>query len=66
MELNFYKPESEILQKYIKGYYFISENRNSDQIKYWTFPNNYCILSASQNINIKIRNNLFIIKLSPK
>lgn len=31
----------------MEGYYFISENQNSNIIRYKTFPNNYSILSVS-------------------
>ena len=31
----------------MEGYYFISEDQNSNIIRYKTFPNNYSILSVS-------------------
>lgn len=47
MELVFCRTRNNILQKYIEGYYFISEDKNSNIIRYKTFPNNYSILSVS-------------------
>lgn len=64
MKLDFYKPKNEILKKYIEGYYFISEDKNQKTIKYWTFPNNYCIFSVYQNTNEEFAENQFIITSS--
>lgn len=66
MTLDFYTPKSEILQQYIKGYYFISKIGNNKPIKYWTFPNNYCILTVNQNFSVSNLDNLVVIKSSPK
>jgi AraC-like DNA-binding protein len=49
MKLDFYKPKSETLKKYIEGYYFLNATSYDDAIKYFTFPNNYCILAISLN-----------------
>lgn len=64
MKSDFYKPKNELLQKYIEGYYFISEDKNEKQIKYYTFPNNYCILSVYQNTEEHYSENQFVIKPS--
>ncbi|QNS41771.1 helix-turn-helix domain-containing protein [Chryseobacterium manosquense] len=64
MKLDFYKPKNEILKKYIEGYYFISEDQHQKTIKYWTFPNNYCIFSVYQNTNEEFAENQFIITSS--
>lgn len=55
MKLQFYTPTNATLKKYIEGYYFIAPNESEEPIHYWTFPNNYCILSANQN-SIALRN----------
>lgn len=52
MNIKFYRPKNEQLQKYIEGYYFISEDENSKTITYWTFPNNYCILAVNYNSDV--------------
>lgn len=64
MKLDFYKPKSELLQNYIEGFYFISEDKNKHKIKYYTFPNNYCILSVYQNTKIQFAANKFVITSS--
>ncbi|MBA5792449.1 MULTISPECIES: AraC family transcriptional regulator [unclassified Flavobacterium] len=52
MQLIFYRTRNTTLQKYIEGYYFVSENKNTDIIRYKTFPNNYSILSVSLNADV--------------
>ncbi|MGU3373796.1 helix-turn-helix domain-containing protein [Chryseobacterium sp. M5A1_1a] len=49
MELQFYIPKNNTLKKYIEGYYFITPNETEEPFHYWTFPNNYCIVSVNQN-----------------
>lgn len=66
MKLEFYKPKNKKLQKYIEGYYFISEDKNSKAIQYFTFPNNFCILSVSQNIKFRIEERRFFISSAEK
>lgn len=64
MKLDFYKPINETLRKYIKGYYFISKNQDSGPIKYWTFPNNYCILTVNQQFEVEDKGDLVTISSS--
>jgi len=64
MNLEFYTTRDKILQKYIEGYYFISENQNSAPFHYWTFPNNFFILSVNQNTEICMEQRKLIIKSS--
>lgn len=59
--LEFYKPKNNTLARYIEGYYFIAEDRNSEQIRYFTFPNNFCILSVSQNVKLDLKDTKFVI-----
>lgn len=49
MELQFYTPQNTTLKKYMEGYYFFMENETEEPLHYWTFPNNYCIVSINQN-----------------
>ncbi|MNK39499.1 Bacterial regulatory helix-turn-helix protein, AraC family [compost metagenome] len=65
MNLDFYQPKNEILKKYIEGYYFISKDKNSGSIQYLTFPNNFCILTTNEDIDVEIQNNEVIIQSSP-
>lgn len=66
MNLVFYKPKNETLQKYIEGYYFIAEDKNSTQIKYFTFPNNFCILSVNQNVKVELKERQILVSSSDK
>ncbi|HLW62394.1 MAG TPA: hypothetical protein VKY33_03250, partial [Flavobacterium sp.] len=61
MKLDNYKPKNDVLKKYIDSYYFISENKKSKQIKYYTFPNNFCILSVNQNAKVELKENSYFI-----
>jgi len=64
MKLNFYKPKSKILEKYIEGYYFIAEDIQSEAIRYVTFPNNFCIVSINENADVTIAPNEIAIQKS--
>ena len=64
MILDFFIPKSKTLQKYIEGYYFIAKDEKSNSFNYWTFPNNYFILSISQNIEIAIEESKLVVKPS--
>lgn len=66
MKLDFYKPENELLKKYIEGYYFISKNGDANSISYFTFPNNYGILSVYQNAKVQFDNGKYCITSSEK
>lgn len=64
MQMEFYKPKNELLQRYIEGYYFISHLENSPSLHYWTFPNNFFIVSVNANTDLEIADNKIIIKQS--
>lgn len=61
MNLEFYKPKNNILSNYIEGYYFISLSENTNPLHYWTFPNNFFILSVSQNVTIRFEKEKILI-----
>ncbi|WP_341904258.1 AraC family transcriptional regulator [Fluviicola taffensis] len=61
MKLDFYKPLDPVLQEYIQGYYFISESQDSELLHYWTFPNNYTILSIHQNAKTEFQANKIVV-----
>jgi hypothetical protein len=44
MELEFFKPKNEILQKYIEGYYFLTKKETEPIVEYLKFSNSYSIL----------------------
>ena len=52
MKVTFYQPIHPTLKKYIKGYYFVDKDDNHQPIRYLTFPDNYFIVSACQDVSI--------------
>lgn len=66
MNINFYKPQSSILKKYMLGYYIISKNENDKPFQYLTFPNNYCILSISLNAAVTLEPKKITVRPSKK
>lgn len=52
LEIKFYQPKSQILQKYLEGYYFLSQKEDDPTVEYLTFPNNYNIISIYENTEI--------------
>lgn len=63
MHVDFYKPKSEILSQYIEGFYFMNKNQVYP-FQYFTFPNNFCILSLIKNAILEIGDNEVVIKKS--
>ncbi|MDH6252979.1 AraC-like DNA-binding protein [Chryseobacterium sp. H1D6B] len=66
MKLQFYTPKNTVLKKYIEGYYFFAEDGTQEPVHYWTFPNNYCIISVNQNADTAFNNNKITIFPSSK
>ncbi|RZK65152.1 MAG: AraC family transcriptional regulator [Pedobacter sp.] len=64
MKIQFYKPKNDLLKKYIEGYYFIAENKNSDIVEYFTFPNNFVILSVNENSKVELKDNRITVSSS--
>jgi len=64
MEMEFYKPKHESLSRYIEGYYFISPSKRPKPLHYFTFPNNFFIVSVSKDIEIEMQETKFVIKPS--
>jgi len=54
VNLQFYTPENSFLKQYIEGYYFIEDNDTDGTEKYWTFPNNYCIVTANLDSRVEL------------
>ncbi|MEC4005568.1 AraC family transcriptional regulator [Flavobacterium sp. SUN052] len=61
MLIKFYKPKSEILQQYIEGYYFLTNKKSDAIVEYFTFPNNFSIISIIENAEIIYSENKGII-----
>ncbi|AQX05459.1 helix-turn-helix transcriptional regulator [Elizabethkingia meningoseptica] len=55
IKTEFYQPQHPVLQKYIEGFYFITEQKIEKPFNYWTFPNNYCIVSAYLNAEVELQ-----------
>lgn len=68
MELQFYTPKNNTLKKYIEGYYFITPgDMEGVPVHYWTFPNNYCIVSVNQNSKaVRVDHKIYISPTSEK
>lgn len=64
MQLEFYKPKSERLKKYIEGYYFIQRNNRSGHFHYKTFPNNYTIVTVMHHAALTQHNGKIVITSS--
>lgn len=63
MAADFYHPRSPILAQYIEGFYFIRTDKKYP-FEYYTFPNNFCILSLLNNVELNITGGLVEIKKS--
>lgn len=64
LKLEFYQPKSDILKRYIEGYYFISVCATTKAIRYYTFPNNFIIVSASLGAHIELDENRIVVSNS--
>ncbi|WP_345988467.1 helix-turn-helix domain-containing protein [Chryseobacterium sp. Chry.R1] len=53
MDIHFYQPRNPVLKKYIQGYYFMDKDESASSIRYLTFPNNFFIVSACQDAEIR-------------
>lgn len=61
MKLEFYQPQNELLKKYMQGYYFIMPDAVADKLSYYTFPNNYFIISVILGAKIEMDENNIIV-----
>lgn len=55
MIIAYHKPKNPILQKYIEGYYFLTNTRDEVENSYLTFPNNNCIISVTNKCDFKFK-----------
>lgn len=54
MEINFFKPKNQLLSRYIEGYYFLRSKEIDNQFSYFTFPNNFQIVSCLENCKLNV------------
>ncbi|HCX20755.1 MAG TPA: AraC family transcriptional regulator [Cytophagales bacterium] len=62
LNIPFHQPRSKELSALIEGFYLIKKDLSGDAIKYFTFPNNYCILTVSRNCKKRISKEKIAIK----
>lgn len=64
MSITFYKPKSDLLSRYIEGFYFISEHDTLKSNQYWTFPSNFCLATICQDTELIPEENKITIRRS--
>ncbi|SHM76641.1 AraC family transcriptional regulator [Mucilaginibacter sp. OK098] len=57
MQLHFYRPRHPLLSDLIEGYYFLSGTAPEAKLSYYTFPNNFLIVSVLENAQIFVQGN---------
>lgn len=57
MQLQYFKPKSKLLSQYLEGYYFLEKERNEPTVEYFTFPNNFSIVSVLDDTRLVMDNN---------
>ncbi|MCR4032151.1 MULTISPECIES: AraC family transcriptional regulator [Flavobacterium] len=62
--LSFHKPKNKFLSKYIEGYYFLKSDQNDFSFAYFTFPNNFQIVSFAIESRITLQENSVISRHS--
>ncbi|WP_432411053.1 helix-turn-helix domain-containing protein [Rasiella sp. SM2506] len=66
MNIQHYKTKNRILRNYIDGYYFMEKGKSGSAVHYLTFPNNLCIVSTTQNADVKIGREKIVVTPSKK
>jgi AraC-like DNA-binding protein len=61
MKIEYFKPKNIVLQKYIEGYYFLTNTQQENDTDYLTFPNNYCIVSVTNNCTFEFEKEKVIV-----
>lgn len=59
---SFHKPKNQVLSKYIEGYYFIKSNDPDFSLSYYTFPNNFQIISCALESELTIHKDRLVSK----
>ncbi|NRF39562.1 AraC family transcriptional regulator [Pedobacter foliorum] len=66
MEVLFFKPQSELLKKYIDYFYLINKNDLSENVSYYTFPQINSIVSINHNPRFIFEKNKVTVKRNRK
>lgn len=64
MKIVFYQPKNNILKKYMEGYYFMLPDDTNQPFHYFTFPNNFFILSVAIGSQVMTDDRQIIISKS--
>jgi len=62
---DYYKTKHSELRQFIEGYYFIKTDENTKPLNYYTFPNNFFIVSLNLGAEFDISETRFLIRNSP-
>lgn len=52
MQLQYFRPKNKLLAQYLEGYYFLEKERDEPIVEYFTFPNNFSIVSVIADAQI--------------
>lgn len=52
MQLQYFRPKNKLLSQYLEGYYFLEKERDEPTVEYFTFPNNFSIVSVITDAQI--------------
>ncbi len=66
LKLQFYIPENDTLKQFMEGYYFIFDDELEGVEEYFTFPNNYSIVTTNLNSDVTFSENKISIVPSHK
>lgn len=56
MQLQYFRPKNKLLAQYLEGYYFLEKERDEPIVEYFTFPNNFSIVSVIADAQIIMDN----------
>lgn len=52
MQLQYFRPKNKLLAQYLEGYYFLEKEKDEPTVEYFTFPNNFSIVSVIADAQI--------------
>lgn len=62
MQLQYFKPKNKLLARYLEGYYFLDRDRDEPAVEYFTFPNNFSIISLIADAQISFDDKSALIR----
>ncbi|WP_426278803.1 helix-turn-helix domain-containing protein [Chryseobacterium sp. S-02] len=62
MRLELFKPRNKILAEYMEGYYFLVKDDGSAPVEYFTFPNNYSIITICENVELDFEDHSIVAR----